>query len=452
MASRMILNSQLSIPDSTLASNSNQRRSFLGRKILLRPIANSKKLKDWDGDRPYSVLDNAETGIIGSRISEIYKHKQSIDESVNEAEEPEKELLKDIAKKTRAVSSLYSPENYNFTCSLYIHKALQSKLSEKSLSKSVCFEKSEHVPKAKWKWTERIKWNRRPQHANSPLAILNFEGVLGDFFEDNFWAKRLPALYLRPGWLKGLRQLSKNMQLVLVASCSHSKLNRLLELLEDRKFRFDAVYKKHGFKSERHLLNYSQIIKEFNIRKPVYNSAIVISSILLDDSEIDLRCGQDLLFDSSVSLGRRWLSLNTPTSQDHSTRPALFLVPNPRLQTNCNSMPFDSISGSVHELYVISSSLPTFSFKAAMASADPACFYSIKKIVVPELATRKSFKMTFEEANNFTPVKGQSSSPDCLVFPATFCVKKPYVRIELDSGEGELKKVIRFRITTKVLM
>lgn len=442
----MMLNSQLSIPESQTASSIGQRRSFLGRKIGLRPLLDVKKN---ELVRPQSSLNlTGEKGVVGARIHEIYrakprqgedKVKDTTNDSMDVAASGEATLIK-----SRCESSLYSSSNYSFTCSLYIHKALQHKLLDCSVSKSYDFDEADLKSKARWSWTERMRWDRRPSHANSPLVILNFEGVLGDYFEESFWTKRPACLYLRPGWLKGLRLLTKRMQLVLVASCSQGKLRKLLEILNERKVKFDAVYRRHSHKQERHLLNYSQILHEFHVKKPVSDRTLVLSSIALEDAEIEKRFGQDLVYEPSMSLDKRWTCMNTPSSHNASLRPAFCLVPNPRVQPGFSSMTFDTICNFVNELYMISSNFSLFSFKAAMATSDPAAFYSIKRVLLPDYATSKTNAV--HEHSSFAPITVPSSIPDCLVFSASRCIKKPYIKIEEDLMNEEPRKLMNFRL------
>jgi hypothetical protein len=96
------------------------------------------------------------------------------------------------------------------------------------------------------------------------------------------------------------------MQVALIASCSEGRLARLLALLDDRKVKLDAVYIRHNFPEERHMLNYAQVLTEFNVVETAHDRVLVISSILLENAEIEQRNGLQLVYEPSASLGRRW--------------------------------------------------------------------------------------------------------------------------------------------------
>jgi hypothetical protein len=160
--------------------------------------------------------------------------------------------------------------------------------------------------RARYKWTERILWRRRTQFKNAPLVIINFEGVIGDYFKENFWDSRPASLYLRPGWLQGLRQLGKSMQLAIMACCDEGKLLRLLTILDDRKVNIDAVYRRHSYADARHILDYSQVLAEFEVSDSASDRVLVISSLSLENTEIERRSGLELVYEATASIGKRW--------------------------------------------------------------------------------------------------------------------------------------------------
>lgn len=427
MVSRMVFNAQFELaePDT---STLKRKRSFFRRKLDPRTLKPVSKQKEVVGVP--SLNASTDSYIQGKPIQKSIQTNVKLmrigkASSMGFYGDKDPSGLDNL--RSRCVSSLFSPENFSFTSSLYIHSAMQKQSLEtsESLQKST---QDEGVPtsKPRWKWTERVRWARRPLFSEAPLLILNFEGVLGDYFNDNFWDKQPSRLYLRAGWLRGLRQLSRSMQLVLMASTSRDKLEMLLEVMDDRKVKFDAVYRRHC-RNERHLLDYSQVLKEMDPKGSVADSVLVISSLMLDDAEIAQRTGQELVYDASASLDKRWVGLNVPANRGSVEGPQVCLVPNPRMQRGYLSMPLDSISQAVVSLHQLSSRHSPFSFKAALAEADSESFYGAKTLKLPQFTYTKS-----KEPPVLVPKGCLEGAVDCVVLPASSFNKKPYVKIDLE--------------------
>jgi len=442
----MMLNSQVFLPDTKSAVTNERRRSSLSRKGGLKPLESLKKPKVVDANRPFTSLNTTDSGIKGNRFKEIYQSKKRLLQGKEQSDsrysgvqtpstdEKHRDLLSMVlSPRSRCYSSQASPPRP----SRKRVPATKHPLQKHLLNRTANSDKTEIIEedpttKVRWKWTERIRWRRRVQLKMAPLIILNFEGVLGDYFNENFWDGRVASLYLRPGWLRGLRILSKSMQLVLVASCSESKLFKLIALLDDRKVKFDAVYRRHNYLDDRHVINYSQVLSEFNYKESAADRVLVISSLSLENSEIEQREGHALVYERSASLGKRWASLSIPTTSNDSSLPSVLLVPNPRIQQNFNSITFDSISQAVDELFQITSTRSIFSFQVTINSIDPSIFYSVKKLALPRLKAAKADDTPHYETEMSDPVESETATKNCLVLPASSCQCKPYVKIDQD--------------------
>ena len=180
--------------------------------------------------------------------------------------------------------------------------------------------------------SERWNWHKRRLSPDTPLTIVNFEGVLGDFFKPVVWEQTPKTLYLRPDWAKGLKALLAETYVVLFAGLSSKKLARLLLLCKLHGVEFDAVYRNRGLRSSQ---DYAQLLTDFQV-----TTATVLVSVGLEQSALKEREAIDLVRDSSLSKGRQLLGLGLPRNPGLT----MVLVPNPRAQERLLAVPFDCVA------------------------------------------------------------------------------------------------------------
>jgi hypothetical protein len=314
MVTRGILNSQLLYLQVKPNSLKDKHLSILAKKLELKPIDPAKRPRITDANRSLSKQSTSEPYLKGNRLTEINDSRQRLLRRVEYRGAPYISVTPEIDGQLESRMSI-TPKSLCETAQglskrsvrVEVPQATQQQLLSRTIGVMKCPQVEEEVAsKARYKWTERIRWRRRPQLKQAPLVIVNFEGVIGDYFKENFWDSRPACLYLRPGWLQGLRQLGKNMQLAITASCDEGRLLRLLTILNDRKVTIDAVYRRHNYTDARHILDYSQVLTEFEVSDNASDRVLVISALSLENAEIERRSGLQLVYEATASIGKRW--------------------------------------------------------------------------------------------------------------------------------------------------
>ena len=190
--------------------------------------------------------------------------------------------------------------------------------------------------------SERLQWSKRLL-PTMPVLVMNFEGVLGDYFKSSAWEANGESLFLRSAWDRGLRILQECFYLVLFCSLKPTRAQELLQFFRKKGFVFDAVYRTT---TPNCFQNYSQVAEDFKLQDS--SSVLVVSSLNLDEKEITARKGKDLLSDNSVSKHKR---LRVKGCPEGSCKPLTVLVSNPRAQNFNKAMALDSIARVIYKFY-----------------------------------------------------------------------------------------------------
>ena len=125
---------------------------------------------------------------------------------------------------------------------------------------------------------------------------------------------------LRHGAIEGLKELSKNFQLVIFTMINERYANYIIDILEKEQVAFDAVYQRlKAYKKSDEYVNYNQIYLDFEIYNPecpsppeldgnseyqttmtqhtsVQNSVILVCPLCLDNEDIKEKEGDQLIF------------------------------------------------------------------------------------------------------------------------------------------------------------
>lgn len=193
----------------------------------------------------------------------------------------------------------------------------------------------------RWEFSERIYWNKR-KNTILPLAIIVFEGVIGDFYKQNLWETRSSDMSLCPGWIKGLSLIYQKAFICIISSLSLDKCEFILNLFSHNSVKIDAFYIRKG-KQLRYAQDYSQILDEFP--SPY---SILLSSIGLDSDDIRSRNSWDLIYEPSMSYHKKICTSMWPVGYlDQNDPPVILLIPNPRAQEKENCILFGEISIAV---------------------------------------------------------------------------------------------------------
>ncbi len=81
--------------------------------------------------------------------------------------------------------------------------------------------------------------------------------------DDNYY------LCLRHGAIEGLKELSKNFQVVIFTMLNERYTNYIIDILDKEHVTFDAVYQRlKAYKKSDEYVNYNQIYLDFEIHNP----------------------------------------------------------------------------------------------------------------------------------------------------------------------------------------
>jgi hypothetical protein len=164
-------------------------------------------------------------------------------------------------------------------------------------------------------FTTRLQFNRRREVASKLLVIVVFEGVVGDTFKKDMWSDEPTELHLRPAAIQALKKLSENFQLALVLLSDRTNFSRFDALCYNDDFAFDAVYRSNNaarwgaksLKDSRHVQDYCQVYKDFNIDSDVLCSVIVVASIAIDPDELTTNTTADVIYWSGPFGAKKFL-------------------------------------------------------------------------------------------------------------------------------------------------
>jgi hypothetical protein len=192
-------------------------------------------------------------------------------------------------------------------------------------------------------FTTRISWARRSTHSNKPLLLLNFEGVLGQWYRPGYGEPY--EVYFRQGWEQGVKILMEMFLVVLITSLCKEKRGKVLDIFTTKGVCFDAIYKQRKTDGTSFELDYSQIIQDFGFQQHI-SSILILSSIGLDHEELKDRSGLALLREKTTSRHRRYLCHCCPCGDPP---PLCLLVPNHVAQAGMVSARMDFIAKIIGE-------------------------------------------------------------------------------------------------------
>ena len=196
-------------------------------------------------------------------------------------------------------------------------------------SKTCCFqafEDSPNLPKRTYH-NDRIYWRKRIS-GHLPLLIVNFEGVVGDYFKQSFWTEEKATFSFRENAFSCLKQLQKEFYVAIVSTYSRTITNELLRIFEKNRNNIDAIYiKRHRKWNKRYIHNISSILDDFKIND--MSKVIAISAIGTELNDIKTRKGFELIYEQSASYNKKFLCYFAPTCE--KDLPITILVPHLRL-------------------------------------------------------------------------------------------------------------------------
>lgn len=205
---------------------------------------------------------------------------------------------------------------------------LRKNVSEKELKKVftipsiIAYDEVPLTPKKTFH-NERVYWKKR-KLGNLPILLLNFEGVLGKYCKPSIPSDERATFSFREHHYIGLSRLKAEFYLVLISTYSRNATKELLNLLEDRQNLFDAIYiQRHRTWHVRHVHDVSSILDDFEIIDR--SSVLAVSSIGIDLEDIKSRTGNDLVYESTASFKKKFLTYFSPTCDKEL--PVTVLIP-----------------------------------------------------------------------------------------------------------------------------
>lgn len=121
--------------------------------------------------------------------------------------------------------------------------------------------------------------------------ILRYEGVIGDYYKENFWDNQPYSLFMRKGVEKGLRKLQKQFYLILLIP-DHSVYDKVLSYFCLKSIFFNAVYKCAN--RNKQFSDYTPILEE-NMRSQSIEHLLIITSSYLEYPDYCESTGADLV-------------------------------------------------------------------------------------------------------------------------------------------------------------
>ena len=200
----------------------------------------------------------------------------------------------------------------------------------------------------RWAESMRLQFQRRSEMAARPLVIVQFTGVLGDWYSPEAWAR--PSLYLRPDWLSGLQRLSSLAQTALYLDLPRSKTLAICALLKANQVHVDAIYKPRGRKY-RYSQDYSQTISDFGVNAETH--IVTLAALNMDVSEVGTPW--ERIYCPAASLKARICVQGLPTAGNRVG--VVALVPNPRAQEVQTGVRFEELVQGLSEVIQTGTSL-----------------------------------------------------------------------------------------------
>ena len=230
--------------------------------------------------------------------------------------------------KTELPSTLHRPTSIKSerNCSISPKKV---KIKRFNSSKNDVIEEIEPIPTtvSKTYYNERVVWRKR-KDLSLPLCIVNFNGVLGDFYRKGKNLDGESRVHMVDGSRSGLRMLFGEFFVVVVSWCSRENTRALIRMMDELEMDFDALYiVRHRKLKYRFRHNYQQILEDFRVEDSA-NDVLLVTSLVISRDEMIERRGADLFYESSLSGCNRYTSIGFPTlCQDLQFSPLCIVVP-----------------------------------------------------------------------------------------------------------------------------
>ena len=197
-------------------------------------------------------------------------------------------LKNDLIRKTKTSLS-YNPTDK-------LKNPSQTKDPIQSTSSSDSEDLLQPATKSVSKYSKRVYFSRRLDMGNRNLLVINFEGVLGEFYKESFWDDKEESLHIRKSIIPGLKALSSQFQLALFFLSPNSNWSGFLSYLQSNSIKIDAAYTSENsnrwrFKSDKlkrplkyseHIQNYSQLTVDFGIQHEVISRMLVLTSFFME--------------------------------------------------------------------------------------------------------------------------------------------------------------------------
>ena len=242
------------------------------------------------------------------------------------------------SKSTQRNSSI-SPKKTRDFQSLRIYKAISQQDFD---SIPLCTEKTYY--------NERIHWTKRKK-GDLPLCIINFNGIIGDYFKYNYWSLEEQRFHLVEGVKPGLKVLMSEFYVVIVSWYSREITSYMLNLLNETNLEVDAVYiVRHRGLKYRFRHNYTQIYDDFGVVN-ISSQVLLIASIGILRDDLIGRKGNEIFYESSSSGCNKYSTIGLPTTcLQCSEAPLTILIPHYRLSEEHIS--FFELSKFIYQLKV----------------------------------------------------------------------------------------------------
>ena len=201
----------------------------------------------------------------------------------------------------------------------------------------------------KWAESVRLQFQRRSEMTARPLVIVQFTGVLGDWYSPEPWSPAT-SLYMRKDWLCGLQRLSSLAQTALYIDLSRRRILQICTLLKANQVHIDAIYKPRSRKY-RYLQDYSQTITDFGVNPATH--LMTLSAVNMEISGVER--AWERIYCPAASWKTRVCVNGLPTAGNRVG--VVALVTNPRVQEVETELGFDDIVRSLSDLIQAGTSL-----------------------------------------------------------------------------------------------
>lgn len=151
-------------------------------------------------------------------------------------------------------------------------------------------------------------------------------------------------------------RLIAKFKVVVMSKLPQARISKVLSFFESKSVVFDAVYLRPIFiQNDELFTSYKKIFDDFNIQKEdVKWQVLLVWPILLENAELKLRCGEELIFDTLVNKKKQFHVRGLSDPKDKLDSPVTILVPHFLSQIENKSMWFSNVVTFIESLYIAS--------------------------------------------------------------------------------------------------